>query len=82
MNYSEIDKFLFNAAKLNGKQQEELVNGLKDILTGKEVESLLIGIGFFRMQMYPELKSAMKESLSAMLYKEFNNEGSNLHGET
>lgn len=74
MNYSKIDKFLFSAAKLNKKQQKELVIGLKDILTEKEVESLLIGIGFFRMYMYPELKSAMKESLSSMLYKEFNNE--------
>lgn len=72
MNYSEIDKFLFNAAKLNGKQQKELINSLKDILTEKEVESLLIGIGYFRMQMYPGLKSAMKESISTMLYKEFN----------
>ena len=41
-------------------------------MTDDEKRALLVGVAYFRMIMFPDLQKAMKQSLSAVLYTEFN----------
>lgn len=68
----EIEKLLFMAADLDGKQQEELFLMLECTLTKEELKAVKIGIGYYRMIKNLELKKAMKADLAKELYFYFN----------
>ena len=67
MNY---EKFCFELAKLDNEKQEEFFNCVKDTITQEEKRALQIGIAYFRLLLFPELKEAMQaailEELKAM----------------
>ncbi len=70
----ETEKILFEIAKLDEKKQEHFLHSLENILNKQEIESITIGIAYFRLLLFPELKNAMMEAMGKELYKTFNKE--------
>lgn len=68
-NYENI---CLEIAKQKHEKQVEIMDYLKETCSAEEYKALAIGIAYFRLLMYPELNRAMKETLSFMLYEEFN----------
>lgn len=67
-----IESICFQIAKLDGKQQSEFIDSLRNTLNEKEIEALQIGIAYFRMLLDGELRNAMKAAIASKLYQEFN----------
>ena len=63
---------LYELAKLGKEKQAAFFDSLSDVITDDEKRALLVGVAYFRMIMFPDLQKAMKQSLSAVLYTEFN----------
>lgn len=69
---SEYLKVCYEIARQDQKKQDEIFAFLKSVCNAAEYNALMVGIAYCRIMLYPELKNAMMESLSAVLYAEFN----------
>lgn len=68
-NYSKI---CFEIAKQEHAKQKEIMDMLKSDYSQEEYNAILIGVSYFRMQLYPELKETMMQAICEELYAEFN----------
>ena len=66
-----MDELLFKAAQLNQDQQHDFLQRLSGVLTAEELQAVAVGIGYFRLLLFPELKQAMQQEMAAELLKEF-----------
>ena len=69
---SEYMKVCYEIASQDQKKQNEIFAFLQSACNEEQYKAFMVGIAYCRIMLYPELKNAMMESLSAMLYTEFN----------
>ena len=69
---AEAASFAIEIAKLSEGAQRSFLDNLKStgIFSDEEIEALLITVGYFRLQMYPDLARAIKKSLAYSMYEE------------
>ena len=67
-----MEKFLFMAADLNAEEEAEFFEQISTVCSFDEMQALKIGIAYFRLLKYPELKQAMKAAISEELFRAFN----------
>lgn len=58
---SNYEKICYEIAKQDGEKQIEIMNFLKRECTQDEYNAIAIGISYFRMLLYPDLKEAMMQ---------------------
>ena len=61
---SNYEKLCYEIAKQNSEKQIEIMDFLKRECTQDEYNAIAIGISYFRMLLYPELKQAMMQVVS------------------
>ena len=71
MKKLNFENLCYEIAKLEISEQSKFIDSLRSVLTHKEIESLQIGIAYFRLLMDDKFKNAMKSALASELYKEF-----------
>ena len=67
----EVNLFLYTAAQLNARQQDELIENLRTIFSASEIVAIQTGIAYFRMLLYPRMKDEICREMAAQLYKVF-----------
>ena len=65
------EEFLFKLSALDAKHQKEFMESIETITTEEERTALLIGIGFFRLLRFADLKEEIEKSMAKELYEEF-----------
>ena len=68
MPTKEEARFFMEAAKLSPEAQAELIAKLSEHCTKAELRAIEIGIGYFRLLLFPALRSAMVEALAREFY--------------
>lgn len=66
-----IESICFQVAKLDGQSQTAFIDNLRGVLSESELQAMQIGIAYFRMIIYGDLRKAMQAELAAELYKQF-----------
>lgn len=61
-------EFLMIASKLSAEGQKQLIERLREVCTEKEINALLVGIGYMRMLANPQLKEAMQGAVRDQLF--------------
>ena len=74
MPTKEEARFFMEAAKLSPEAQAELIAKLSAHCTEAELRAIEIGIGYFRLLLFPALRSAMVEALAREMYTRENGE--------
>lgn len=69
---TELNQYIYAAAKLTAAGYQDLTRELEKILPEKELEHFHIMVAFFRLQLYPDLARAMKEELALAMYADLN----------
>ena len=68
---NNYEKICYEIAKQDGEKQIEIMNFLKRECTQDEYNAIAIGISYFRMFLYPDLKQAMMQAVLEDLKKIF-----------
>ena len=73
MPTKEECELLTELAKLDSENQTLFFESLQGIITENEKQALQVGIAYFRLYMFSELRNAMKAAIAQELYTGFNN---------
>lgn len=57
------EKICFEIAKQEHAKQNEIMNALKSECSQEEYRAIAIGVSYFRMMLYPDIKQAMMQSI-------------------
>ena len=68
---NNYEKLCYEIAKQDGEKQIEIMDFLKRECTQDEYNAIAIGISYFRMLLYPDLKQAMMQTVLEDLKKAF-----------
>ena len=68
----DYEKVCYEIAKLDSERQKEFFNEISSALSEEEIKALYIGVSYFRMIMYPELKKVIAEAIYKQLINKNN----------
>lgn len=71
LNKEAVD-FLVCAQRMSADQEKRFYDSLRTDFTEEEIKHVASLIGYFRIQLRPDMKREMVKSMGSVLYQQFN----------